>query len=199
MDPFPFISKLSALPNSFILMSIGSNSLQKLANIFSITRTQIKPYAIPITMLDWQRMFFGSSKKWNSSVATMERLAGSKTKGIGIYITKEGQTFKIGQNIINFKALAKSEAFPKKYLLRRVGMQGPYPIFAFVRNPVFVFGLTKTVSDEYLKAISRMLRDRRELLTLNLLTDYLVDKVYLKPDGSIRVKATKVIKANTLG
>ena len=195
-DQYPRITSLNNLPEQFLLASIGSNTIKKLANKFGLSKATIEPFFVACTFDGWRRMFFGSSTKWDSSVATVERSVDSTVNCIAVQILRNVLTFKIGNNVINFQALASSEAFPNKYVLRRLGNcngLGSYSgldAWAFVRNPGYTFEVTKTVSDAYMKAVCRMLRDRRRLLGHDLATDYKIDKVYYRPNGTVSVKDT---------
>jgi len=120
-DQYPRIRSFNHLPEQpFLLASIGSNTIEKLANKFGLSKATIKPFFVACTFDGWRRMFFGSSTKWDSSVATVERAADSTVNCIAVQIVRNGSTFKIGNNVINFQALANSEAFPNKYVLRRL-------------------------------------------------------------------------------
>ena len=193
MNSNDHIENSNNLPSHFLLFLFGSKSIERLSECLTVSENDVYSAATAHTVKGYERIFFSDSRTWNGSVATIEKTGNSNTNGIAVSIKKQNG-FHIGNSSIDFQALERSEAFPHKYYLQKVDMIGLLPVYAFVRNPCYVFHETKPVTHDYLKAICRTLRNRRKLLGLSLVPNYEIDVSYLTPNNSIVRCSTVIIR-----
>jgi hypothetical protein len=187
------------LPIQFHLFLYGSKFLAQLASCLNIPEQTLRAAAQALSVHGYERMFFADSIIWKGSVATLEKTNDGKVNGIAILIKKVNinnqYDFYVGGTRINFVAIEKAEVFPKKYYLKYINDIDQTRVYAFVRNPSYIFNETKPVNNEYIKAICRTLRDRRLLngSNININTKYEIAIRYVIPNIGKISNATEQI------
>jgi hypothetical protein len=167
----------SQLPmySEFIIFSYGSNSVDQLEE-----RLEARPYPLKCDWLNgFERAFFGTSKKWGKSTATL--ISGGRVAGLFIKFRLKNDKYQVrtyvGWENCTLRRLMKEEGVNiGKYQLKEISKYSGIPLFAFVHsNDYSNLSFTKP-SDEYIKAIAKTLQDRRILLGHSLTRDpYVID------------------------
>lgn len=163
-----FICNINSIPASFYLFCYGSNNIQQMAERLKQDcelSQKLFDASKPLKLYGYKREFFGSSRKWDCAVATLTHYPNTSkfVAGFMFRIDKSLTNYKVGNTQVNFQNLLDNEAFPNKYVLGIISFWGGLPVLAFVKNPDYRYTVTKPVKLEYIKAISRTIRDYRLL------------------------------------
>lgn len=164
---------------SFYLFSYGSNGVEQLSDRLNVTNSLISENAKPYKLLNYRREFFGASTSWNGATATLTKKTGSFVTGLILLISGKNNKFYIGDQLIDYANLLNKEAFPKKYMIEKIGCENNIDVLAFVKNINFV-QQTKKVTEEYIVAIAKTLCTRRKLLEQKLSDPYIIDVNYVE-------------------
>lgn len=157
----PSLLKSENVDNYIWYFAYGSNSSKQLkerlnvSNDFERKATKLK---------NWIRIFHGKSMKWGGSVASIKEKTNSYVNGILFKLTKD--------------QLDKLSEFEKGYELKIFDSSNfensDRDVYTFIKNKDNE--QDNPPSEEYLKAIARLLKERRQLLrsldTNNFIIDY---------------------------
>lgn len=181
---------LQLLPSQFYIFSYGPTNMSDYCNLLSfntlISLKTISDNTLSYTANGWKMMFFSNFKSYKGSCVTIERKSDSSVYGIIIKMSMNSDGFKIGEVDVNFKKLMSNENFGTRYVIRCIGNHvDDTKIYSFVRNPYYKYNHTETVAISYLIRICSTQKDRRKILSLNLHIPYVIEIVYMFPNGVI--------------
>nr|QBK85948.1 MAG: hypothetical protein LCMAC101_05430 [Marseillevirus LCMAC101] len=186
----------------FVIFSSGSNSIDQLED-----RLGARPQPLNDGWLyGFERAFFGCSKRWEKSTATL--IPGKKVAGLFIkfkFVDKQdvNSLYQVqtsnGWETCNFDRLMKAEAVDiGKYQLRQISNYTSVPLFAFVHCSDYSDLSFRQPSDDYIKAIAKMLQDRRRVLGQALWNPYYIDVRGIEHIPNLPVRAVVTASLNNV-
>lgn len=142
----------------FYLFCYGSNGPDQLATRLGISQQILWGAMKPLLLTGWRREFFATSQTWGCAVSTICKTnENDYVAGFTVLIKFNNLKYYIDNKEINFDALKKSEAYPKKYMLNSVQLSlYDIPIYAFMMNPEYKKD-TIEVNESYVTAVAKTL------------------------------------------